>query len=283
MPTTETLAQSIDTPLEGVKAWTNVYNRFRVVEVRYTADPEKRSQEWILANKSGMPDRGWKREYEINWSCPAGEPVIPEFDPNVHVRPLLPLRGCRIVRGWDPGFVSPSVVIGQVSVHGQLLILNEVCPFNTTLDSLIPMVKSATIATFPDPSAPFDAGDPASDAETALGNILKTMRTHGIHLSINRPGTEESYDSLRSRMMKMVYIPGLGHQPAFFVHPRCKTLIAALSGAFSRSPHPPYSPIKTHPYKDIVDALRYLNDNLQFSNRQFQSDLRSMATVDRVW
>lgn len=28
-------------------------------------------------------------------------------------------------------------------------------------------------------------------------------------------------------------------------------------------PLPPYRPVKTHPEKDLVDALRYLDDNIQ--------------------
>lgn len=269
--------------MAGVVEWRNPVNKFFVSRVHYTADPAKCQDAWRAESKAGMPDRGWRREMEIDFSSPEGEPVIPEFEVGIHVTPFEVLRNTRLVRGWDPGFVSPAVVIGQNSPFGQLRILAEVCPFNTPLEQLVKMVKATTLELTTDAKQVFDAGDPASLANTDLGNVHAILQKAGIFLHTTRPGTESSYQRLRERFTKSVFIPNLGHQQTIVIHPRCKTLIAALSGAFHLSPHPPYNPIKVHPYKDVTDSLRYLNDNLDIAEMDYRVQMTKMSKIDWAW
>lgn len=273
-----------ETPHEGITSWRNT-NGFYVVRLHYTADPAKRDTSWRTNARAGMPERGWRREMEIDFTAPEGEPVFPEFDHGIHVQMCEWIRGSRVVRGWDSGYVSPAIVIGQLSAFGQLRILAEVCPFNTTLESLVPMVNAVTfeLSTDIDLKNVFDAGDPAANAQTDLGVVRTILLKHGIALRTARPGTKESYETLRHRLMERVFVPGQGQLPALIIHPRCKTLIASLSGAFHRSLTPPYQPVKAHPYKDVADALRYLSDNLHISEVTFQRELKKATTVDQQW
>src|SRR5436853_216061 len=58
--------------------------------------------------------------------------------------------------------------------------------------------------------------------------------------------------------------PAVGFAPTdpwgrLLVHPRCVTLIEAMAGAFHYPERPSMRdprPVPTHPYKDLVDALR---------------------------
>lgn len=269
--------------MNGLETWRNPTNQFFVCKIHYTADPAKRDPLWRESAKAGMPDRGWRREYEIDFTAPKGEPVVPEFDPTIHVKEIPWLRGLRPLRGWDPGFQSPAVVVGQLSPFGQLRINQEIAPVNTPLDSLIPMVKAATLMLTNDPLVPFDAGDPSATRDTDLGNVCKVLLEHGINLATYRPGHTESYESFRKRFRETVFIAGEGHVPAIVIHPRCKSLIAALAGAFHLSSHAPYNPVREHPYTDVVDACRYLHDNLATANTQHQVDLRKMSRIDWKW
>ena len=99
----------------------------------------------------------------------------------------------------------------------------------------------------------------------------------------NRPGTEVSYATLRSWFLRRVFIPREGHAPAVIISPKCPNLIEALSGGFHLSPHPPYRPVKTHPMKDLCDALRYGFDNLESAGSDTQKTWEKIATRDLAW
>jgi hypothetical protein len=270
-------------PLPGLRAWTNPRNGFSVLRIHYTADPDKRTPEWLEAARAGMPERGWRREYELDWHAPEGEPVLPEFDPTLHVRAQKVDGALRILRGWDFGYVTPAVVFCQCDPFGQLRVLDEVVPFNTPLDSLVAIVKQRTIDRFGRGDLVFDAGDPQAEAQMDTGSIRSLLTRLGVILSTSRPGTDVSYERLRARLRQSVYVPGVGQRSSFVVDPRCVHLIEALSGAFHLSDHPPYRPVKQHPYKDITDALRYLSDNLDATNLRYQDDIKRMSRADWAW
>jgi hypothetical protein len=66
------------------------------MQVHYTADPVKRSEEWYEATRKGVSPEDWSQEYEINWKSKAGKPaimqlrqrwaeiVLPKFTPPPH-------------------------------------------------------------------------------------------------------------------------------------------------------------------------------------------------------
>ena len=280
----EAARQAGATPrLPGITQWINPRNGFAVFRLHYTADPRKQDSSWKALAKRGIPERDWRREYEIDWAAPDGEAVIPEYDPQIHERSLTPDPKARLLRFWDPGFVSPAVVFAQLTTHNQLRVLGELAPFNTPLNQLCPMVWAMTDQLVGHRQV-FDAGDPASEAEEAQGSITAELARNGIFLRTNRPGTEASYRHLRQRFLDRLFVPGVGHEPAVLVDPvRCPTLVRALRGAFHLSPHPPYRPVAEHPYKDITDALRYGSDNLAYVNQEFQSGLHTMAVNDWQW
>ena len=84
-------------------------NNFYVVQVHYTADPEKdplteKGKRWYLEARKGMPEASWAREYEIDWFARSGQQVYPGFDLSVHViDPFL------VPPGWSRGRLSRSM------------------------------------------------------------------------------------------------------------------------------------------------------------------------------
>jgi len=82
-----------------------------VVRLHYTADPEKRSDEWKQAAAAGMSSRAWAKEYEIDWTVASGLPVYGDvFVREIHVakEPLLAYPERAIYRGWDYGLCYSS-------------------------------------------------------------------------------------------------------------------------------------------------------------------------------
>lgn len=265
----------------GITEWKNEQNGLYVCRLHHTADPEKRTPEWIASTKQNLPKRGYDREYDISWTTPEGEPVTPEYDDTIHCRTLKVIPGQRGLVFWDFGYVSPVALFAQLSLHAQLHILRELCPFNTPLRDLIPMVQ-ATILTLFGVGEVSHFGDPAGENQTDLGSSAQTLKEHGIRLHATRPGTEISYAAFRARLNQRVYVPGVGQEPAFLIDPLCQNTREALGGAFHLSPHPPYRPVKKHPYKDCIDAGRYGNDNLSREQTSFYADMHRMAVIDMV-
>jgi hypothetical protein len=271
------------TPRPGVSFWTNERNRLSIYRLHYSADPYKRG-DWAegKALRAQAGERAFKREYEIDWASPEGEPVIPGFNPLTHVRPVTVDPKRKLLRFWDFGFVSPVVLFAQLNDYGQLRIFRELCPFNTPLDALIEFTLAMTRDLVLDVKNVFDAGDPAAKSQTDLGNAAEVCNRAGITLHTSRPGTDVSYAGLHALMLKRLWCGRDGEQAAFVVDPICKRLIAALSGAFHLSTYAPYKPVREHPHTDLVDALRYGHDNLGSANRDFRQQLMALATNDIV-
>jgi len=270
------------TPRKGVTEWRNDRNGFFVLRLHYTADPTKRAPAWKKQTSEGLTLRAWQREYEISWSSPEGEPVVPEFDASKHVRELQVVRDSKLLRFWDFGSVSPVVLFAQLSLYGQVLVHRELCPFNMPLDQLLPVVQALS-TDLVIRSDYFDAGDPEAESSGTLGKISDVLARAGIHMHTNRPGTEISYARLRREFLRSVLVPRIGHDPAVLISPKCPNLIEALSGGFHLSALPPYRPVKAHPMKDLVDAFRYGFDNLDMASQDTQAVWQKVASGDRLW
>ena len=51
----------------------NNNNQFTVARVHYSLDPDKNTPEWLAEVKRGMPENGFRREYEIDYSFSSNE------------------------------------------------------------------------------------------------------------------------------------------------------------------------------------------------------------------
>lgn len=122
-----------DSPMQGVELWKNPKNKFNIVDIHYTADPAKRTIEWIEREKSGLPLNKWNREYEKSWDSYEGLPVFGDFVQSKHgARNLRPHPGLPLLRGWDFG-LTPSCIVAQQQ-ENQLVVLREFQEFNMGTD-----------------------------------------------------------------------------------------------------------------------------------------------------
>lgn len=63
----------------GLRIWQNDKNGFVVARLHFTADPRKRSDEWIAASKRGMSNAKWEQEFNISYNSQQGEKAFPEI------------------------------------------------------------------------------------------------------------------------------------------------------------------------------------------------------------
>lgn len=105
----------IDHP--GIVTWKNRVNGFMVAAVHYTADPDKRSEEWFReATKIFRPDQ-IEREFEIDFDSRAGQRVFQYLTenpkrwriPNINLHKLLKTKW-RIIAALDYGTTNPTSI-----------------------------------------------------------------------------------------------------------------------------------------------------------------------------
>lgn len=63
----------------GLRIVQNDKNGFAVATLHFTADPRKRSTEWIAESKKGMRAAKWDQEFNISYDAMLGEKVFPEL------------------------------------------------------------------------------------------------------------------------------------------------------------------------------------------------------------
>jgi len=88
----------------------NLENGFAVARLHYSLDPNKDAA-WVERMKRGMPESGWLREYEIDYSTFAGKPVLPEFKYELNAVEMEKPQREILYCGWDFGYHRPRCLI----------------------------------------------------------------------------------------------------------------------------------------------------------------------------
>jgi hypothetical protein len=234
--------------------------KVRVVQIHYSADPDKRSQEWIDKAHEGMSKAMWEKEMEINFAVVLGKAWFPEFRKGFHVAQshIEPISGRPVFRGWDYG-LTPATVFGQTTAKGQLLILNpELQSWDNgiTAHGLVVQTESATYF----PGYKFiDYGDPAGNQraqtdEQSCNDILRDK--YGINVQPGPVAEMARHEALRTLLTTLTP----DGQPMMLIDPRCTLLIQALEGGYQhKEVAGKYLDIVAdNKYTHIMDALMYV-------------------------
>lgn len=195
-----------------------------------------------------------------------GRPVFPSYKDNVHVASskLSPMKGVDLICGFDFA-LSPSIIIGQLTPRGQLLILDELGASGMGLkqfckNQLLPLLQSDRyrgfkIMGYGDPSgasrSPTDEStcyDVLHSPEIGLNYIISAP-TNAL---IPRIGAVENF------LNRMV-----DGQPGIIVSPHCSEIREALGGGYcykkiKGTEHYSDQPDKSNPASHKADALQYL-------------------------
>jgi len=212
-----------------------------VFRVHYTADPMKRDDEALDELAAGMLGgrlgRAWRREMEIDWTVASGIGIyIDDFVRDVHVskKPLAPLPGFEIQRGYDFG-LQPAVVWCQLVADGVLLVLRELVTWNgrgpqVTHDAewLGEMTEALSARFYPGFEFE-DYCDPAGwqRAQTDSRTCVEELNKHTIYPTAG-PVTFEDRRTAVGRALRTMK-RGV---PAILIDPSCHMIIEGFEGAY---------------------------------------------------
>lgn len=135
---------------DSVIYWRNKKNKFHVLDIHYTANPNKRGAGFAEALKGSMPIKDWLVEYERNWDVYDGRPVYEDYNKKLHESPV-PLEahlGLPLLCGWDFG-LTPACVVAQLR-EGTLFVLREFVSENKSIDRFAPQVMQQLRIHYPE-------------------------------------------------------------------------------------------------------------------------------------
>jgi hypothetical protein len=252
-------------PMKGVETWQNPKNGFQVIDLHYTADPEKQSTEWREAIMNGMPRRKFLMEYEKNWETFEGKPVYEDFQKGIHsvASVLKPISGLPLIIGVDFG-LTPSMILGQLD-GPQLRILSE----HTALGSIDKLAKAVwshlsmhyeNWVKFPDMI--FTVIDPAGTqrAQTDERTCMSMLTAAGFKKISLGPIDWETRRSSVEHFLTTFSKQGAG---LLVSEVGCPTLVQGFTGGYKFSEQVyEIEPMKARPLKNNFshphDALQYL-------------------------
>ena len=130
--------------------WYNPKNGFHVLDIHYTANPDKRDPAFVERIKGAMPVKQWLVEYDRNWSVYDGKPVYEDYSASRHQSkiPLEPHLGLPLLLGWDFG-LTPACIVAQLR-DGTLYLLKEFTAKNKSIDRFAPLVMQGIKQLFPE-------------------------------------------------------------------------------------------------------------------------------------
>ncbi len=183
----------VEEKMKGVSLARNKLNQ-AVVFLKYTADPSKRSEEWFYAEKfgttptgiplhgmSGVNEYTWRKEMELSFDFPSGQPVVPEFTKETHCTPYSTygqvFKDKPLEIGIDFGSNFPAAVFAMKDSLNRLIIHHAIMPEFTNIDRFLQMVDQVRLERFPEVEEYNLYCDPAGAAKPGQGQEFSAVQT----------------------------------------------------------------------------------------------------------
>ncbi len=177
------------------------------------------------------------------------------FRGDMHVRVCEYDPSLKLVLAFDYG-LTPACVVMQVSLAGQIRVLDEVVSEDSGLERLmITDVEPLLVNRYPDAEV-MVTGDPAGNHrgqanETTCYEVLAERGFEAYPCHTNAPAAR--LGAVEGALSVLVR-----GEPGLVIHPRCKKLVEALSSGYvyTKADKGPVSPEKNK-HSHIADALQY--------------------------
>lgn len=258
-------------PMEGIEVWKNPRNEFTICDIHYTANPDKRGDDFRDALKKTLPIRKYRMEYEKSWETFEGKPVYEDFNERIHLTHIKPKIqvGLPLLLGWDSSGLTPAVVIGQLQ-EDRLFIVREIVGIGMGAVRFVPYVAAEINLHFPQiPNLEHTISfiDPAGlkRSETNEQTYMQYIFNGGFKQV--RPGPM-TWEKRKESVDEFLVSLARGEAKILIYEKDCPILSAGFKGGY-RYPDSVTSvePDKVRPIKDIHshphDALQYLMGGLK--------------------
>mgnify|MGYP001601770456 CR=1 FL=1 len=257
--------------MEGVSTWRNPINGFAVIDLKYYADPRKRSDEWLLTAKSGIPTAEFEREYGDKWIVYEGKPVygndfIDLPTGNVVTGSIIATKRARLVSGWDAGPTDLNLawVLGLVQPQERrVTFIDEYYQDDGDVEDFVQIVSSRLQLEWLKLGG-FSLHFCDQSVNTAGGPKKKSFADEmRLHNMIPQMG-EISFARRRVSVFNLL-THNKGGRPLLLIHERCSLLIEAMKGGYQYPKLPMISaggmykemPLKNK-FSHIANALEYV-------------------------
>jgi hypothetical protein len=216
----------------------------------YTNLAKGKKEEWI------------KQFIEVQWGYSLkGKPVYRSFNPVIHVssRPLIYNPHLPLVMGFDAG-LTPAGVFGQMSPHGQLMVLAELTSSSMGAKRFCnELAKPILAMRFPNPAL-LIAADPATNQRSQTDEVtVKRILEEEMGVKVHAQGTNALAARLDAVDHFLTRLTDNG--PALIIDPDCVTLIRGFKSGY-RYPVSNKGQIGDSPekndYSHVHDAMQYL-------------------------
>lgn len=252
---------------------------FRAIRLHYTADPQKdplhsdpevaeRAGEWLDAQRKIYPDpNDWDQEMEVSFWVSKGRRVYPQFRHEIHCRSITLSDRRLMYRAWDFGWHTPVCLVGQSDGKDRLLIGREIVGREQTTFDFAKDVVRRCAEWYPYSAAGYeDFCDPAGQQVKSIENERNERRDIdilvglGIHPRYEWGWSRKDGRTLVHRLLSL----RTDHTPGLYVDAeRCPLTAQAFLGRYvypqTRDGKTAEDPDdKTHPWADVMAAVRYL-------------------------
>lgn len=279
--------------MRGIKNWKNPKNKFEVIAVHYTADPEKDPErngaEWYKKERQSTPKADWLKEYEIDFTTRAGKLIFGsefcDFDPNVHfiqsfewqepVEYLISLDfgqrhpTCTLIGIWDMNNVLYIVdeyykpAIPSVSSREMWKQFAYLFPQNTadmTLSQKRSILNTMFSVRVIDPTTTSKNRTKIREGEEILYSVVEEFEDHGWDFT---PGTND-VDAGITRIREYLQLDENKRAHLYIFKDKCPHLCAELQNyryqefteIQEKTRNPSEVPVKKNDH--AVDSLRYM-------------------------
>jgi len=262
--------------IEGIREYKNPKNGFLVLDVKYTADPRKRTPEWLAEARAGMPTAQWQREYGDLWTVYEGKPVYADFNPVVHEvhGPLVPPRRHRLISGWDAGptDVSLAWVLGITSVgQRRVQIIDEYQVEDGDVEDFIQVIMSRVRIDWAKLGGrSLDIVDQSMFTPSGIErrSLVDYMRRHGLSPQPGEISFAKRRGVIENMLTSFSVVDASGKIiPDLTIHERCQFLREAMRGGYCYNKLRGGGEYKETPLKNkfshIANAMEYLCSRLE--------------------
>lgn len=259
--------------MKGYDVTTNGFG-FRAIRLHYSSDPQKdplteSGQKWLDAQRRQWPDpNSFQREFEISFFAGQGARVFPQFTTHFHCPSGLALLSHRVIyRAWDFGFHAPTCLFAQVDGKDRLVLIHELVGNQQTTYDFAKWVVAKSAEWFPNHAAGFEdfcdpAGQQVKSIESERNERRDTEILSGLGIYAKYQWGWSRKDG-RSLIHQLLNLRSDGTPSLFVDEAGCPLLAQSFLGRYVYPEHQDGTisdepDEKTHPWADLIAALRYL-------------------------
>jgi len=257
----------------------NPINKFCVVRLHYSSDPEKNTPEWKEQAHRGVSDRSWNREYEIDYDTFEGKPVFEGFREDLHVGSFSyePLPTKTLYRGWDFGYHRPAVCIGWLNPDDQYIVKREIMGHDEGIKDFGKRVLNISDTEFPN-ARWIDFCDPAGHQKSDKSEFtsVEVINSLGVFPTSKPSNIQEKLEVVRQRLLMRN-----DGKVGIIIDISCTRIINGFKGGYRYAEEVDGKPVSELPLKDNYYDNCLLGDTLVTTSRG-QMFLKDIEVGERV-